>query len=189
MASAKPRQASPAFTEMLIRTEVPSCFLRPWQVEDLPALIHHANNRNVWRNLPDGFPHPYTESDAQHWLSIANNASPGIHFAIEFEGGAIGSIGVRATEDHSSLTGLFGYWLGEGHWGKGIATAAVRAMVNQIFSQTNFNKWLSPVFDWNQASMRVLEKAGFHRENHLQWSELKNGQPHHCVLYSLARDV
>ena len=33
--------------------------LRPWLPGDEESLVLHANNRNVWRNLRDAFPHPY----------------------------------------------------------------------------------------------------------------------------------
>ena len=45
--------------------------LRPWRADDKPSLIRHANNRDIWRNLWDAFPHPYTESAADRWLGIA----------------------------------------------------------------------------------------------------------------------
>ena len=45
------------------------CLVRPWRLDDKPALLRHANNRNVWRNLAHRFPHPYTEADADDWLT------------------------------------------------------------------------------------------------------------------------
>ena len=36
------------------------CRLRPWTLADEPSLVRHADSRNVWRNLRDQFPHPYT---------------------------------------------------------------------------------------------------------------------------------
>ena len=39
--------------------------IRPWQLTDKPALLRYANNRNVWVNLTDIFPHPYTPEDAE----------------------------------------------------------------------------------------------------------------------------
>lgn len=50
---------------MLIRSE--QLVLRPWRWGDEEALVRHANNRRIWRNLRDRFPHPYTEADAAAW--------------------------------------------------------------------------------------------------------------------------
>ena len=40
------------------------CVLRPWRVGDEVALVRHANSREIWLNLRDHFPHPYTAADA-----------------------------------------------------------------------------------------------------------------------------
>src|SRR6187455_3411851 len=45
------------------------CTLRPWRMSDEQELVRHANNRNVWRNLRDAFPHPYGNLDAVTWLA------------------------------------------------------------------------------------------------------------------------
>jgi len=68
-------------------------------MDDKSALVKNANNRKVWRNLTDMFPHPYTEVDADFWLSMASNPGSSIHFAIEFDGTAIGGVGVISGED------------------------------------------------------------------------------------------
>ena len=39
--------------------------LRPWHPDDAMALVKHANNPRIASNLRDGFPYPYTLSDAK----------------------------------------------------------------------------------------------------------------------------
>ncbi len=48
---------------MKLPTAMRGCLLRPWVPADKASLIANANNRNVWRNLSDVFPHPYTDAD------------------------------------------------------------------------------------------------------------------------------
>jgi RimJ/RimL family protein N-acetyltransferase len=151
-------------------------------------LLLHANNREVWRNLTESFPHPYTEADADAWLEIASTSGPSIHFAIELNGQAVGGVGVIAGESISRHTGQFGYWLAEPHWGKGIATAAARAMAAHVMSGGYFARLEAPVFSWNPPSMRVLEKVGFVREGVLRRSVFKDGQFTDSVMYALVRD-
>jgi [ribosomal protein S5]-alanine N-acetyltransferase len=176
-------------TPMHITTSLPNCFLRPWNNEDKTALLRNASNRKVWRNLTEMFPHPYTEADADHWLSIANQSSRSIRFAIEFEGAAVGGAGVIAGEGIARHTGQFGYWLGEAHWGKGIATAAARALADHALSGYQFMRLEAPVFEWNPASMRVLEKTGFIREGVLKRSVFKDGQLIDSVMYARTRET
>lgn len=173
---------------MLLKTDVAACHLRPWRTADKPSLIRYANNIKIWRNLKDVFPHPYTEKDADAWLAIAGREGPSIHLAIEFQRDAIGGIGVVPLEGNARRTGHFGYWLAEMHWGRGIATAAARAMVSHVFSRTRLARLEAPVFAWNPASMRVLEKTGFLREGVHRRSVFKDGQLIDSVMYALVRD-
>ena len=43
-----------------MRIEIGEWHIRSFQQDDAAALARYANNRNVWRNLRDDFPHPYT---------------------------------------------------------------------------------------------------------------------------------
>ena len=172
---------------MLIPTRLAACRLRSWRPDDRPALVHEANNRKIWRNLTELFPHPYTDADAQFWVDFAQRAAPSIHLAIDLDGRAIGGIGVDVGKGQSMYSGAFGYWLGEAHWGQGIATAAARAMVAHVFSQTPLMRLEARVFAWNPASMRVLEKAGFVREGVLKSSVFKDGQLTDDIVYALVR--
>lgn len=174
---------------MHINTNISGCSLRKWEKEDKPALVRNANNRKVWRNLTDAFPYPYTEADADFWIAIANQATPSIHFAIDLEGAAVGGIGIIAGEGIARHTGQFGYWLGETYWGKGIATAAARAMVAHAFSGSIFQRLEAPVFAWNPASMRVLEKAGFIREGVTKRSVFKDDQFTDSAIYALTSNA
>jgi len=44
------------------------------------------------------------------------------------------------------------------------------------------------VFDWNPASARVLEKAGYRFEGRLKKSVTKNGQTIDQLIYAMVRD-
>src|SRR5918911_1884990 len=69
------------------------CRIRSWRVGDAAALARHANNRAVWLNLRDRFPHPYTLEDAAAWVRFAPVQEPETSFAIEVAGEAVGGIG------------------------------------------------------------------------------------------------
>ena len=44
--------------------------IRRWSSHDPDALVKYANNRKVWLNLRDAFPHPYTAASAQAFLEM-----------------------------------------------------------------------------------------------------------------------
>lgn len=169
---------------MFIATADPECVLRPWRDGDQEDLVRHADNRKVWRNLTDMFPHPYTLADANHWLAIANADARSVHLAIALRGRAIGGVGALAGSGTSAATADFGYWLGEPYWGRGLATAAALAFKAHLLQSGRFARLQAPVFAWNPASMRVLEKIGFVREGVLRRSVTKDGQLIDSVMYA-----
>ena len=169
---------------MLIQTSLSLCTLRPWHSGDQEDLVNHANNRKVWRNLTDRFPHPYTNADAQNWLCIANEASRNHHLAIAYADKAIGGVGAIAGEGIARQTAQFGYWLGETYWGKGIASAATSSFLAYLEALGEFSRLEAPVFAWNPVSMRILEKLGFKREGVLRKSVSKDGELIDSVMYA-----
>ena len=111
-----------------MRFDCGRCVLRPWATGDEPSLVRHANNYKIWRNLRDSFPHPYTLADAEQWISFTQQQSPQTFFSIEVGGEAVGGVGLEMKSDIERFSAEIGYWLGEAVWGKGIATAAVKAL-------------------------------------------------------------
>lgn len=164
------------------------CTIRSWRPGDETSLVHHANNRAVWRNMRDRFPHPYTVEDAWRWIELNNTVFPETNFAISVEGVAVGGIGIVRGEDVARCSAEIGYWLGQDFWGRGIATAAVRAMTDWAFSSFELVRIHAGVFAWNPASMRVLEKAGYSLEGRLRRSVFKDGELIDQYLYAAVRE-
>lgn len=169
---------------MSARLDCGTSILRPWQDGDRPSLVRFANNRNVWRNLKDRFPHPYTDRDADAWIALAR-ANPGrTNWAIEVDGLAVGGVGLEPMADVHARTAHIGYWLGEPYWGRGIMSDAVRGVAALALGELGFMRLETPVFAWNSASMRVLEKCGFVREGMMRKSVFKDGELIDSLLYA-----
>jgi RimJ/RimL family protein N-acetyltransferase len=159
--------------------------LRPWRLEDEQALARHADNRNVWRNLRDGFPHPYTLADAREYISHYAGRSEAPGFAIDLAGEAVGSIALHPQQDVARLSAELGYWLAEPYWNQGIMTEAVKAVTHFGLSQLGFIRIYAQPFEWNQASMRVLEKAGYTFEGRHRKAVTKDGQTIDEFVYAI----
>ncbi len=171
-----------------VRIQLTSCLLREWRKGDEPSLVRHANNRNVWINVRDSFPYPYRQSDARAWIRLAGHEGMNQVFAIDVDGFAVGAIGIRPGEDVYYLSAEIGYWLGEEYWNRGIMTEAVVAIADYGFNMLGMWRVYAEVFEWNAASMRVLEKAGFVREGVLRKSATKNRQTIDQVMYAKVRE-
>ena len=168
--------------------ELKTCCIRPWRPDDGAALQRHADNRNIWINLRDIFPHPYTLENAHFFLDLVARENPRATFAIASESEAIGCIGLRlGTDVHLRLAEL-GYWLGELFWGRGIMTEAVRAFASRAFADFDLVRIFAESFASNGASARVLEKAGFIYEGRLRAHVTKDGQLQDALVYARLRN-
>jgi ribosomal-protein-alanine N-acetyltransferase len=167
-----------------VEIQCPRILLRPWRRGDEPALVRHANNRKIWRNLRDRFPHPYTPSDAEEWIrSVEDQGEPTLSFAIVLDAEPVGAVGLERFSDVERRVAEIGYWLSETHWGKGFATEAVIFASAYAFAALDIDRLHAGVFEWNPASCRVLEKAGFRLEARLRKSVFKDGRTIDRLLY------
>ncbi len=78
-----------------------------------------------------------------------------------------------------------GYWLGVPHTGRGIMTAAVRAIVAFSFETLVLHRLEAACMPENVRSMRLLEKTGFEREGFARGYLKINGAWRDHVLYGL----
>ena len=160
------------------------CQIRAWRESDAQSLATYANNRNVWINLRDRFPHPYTIADAHAFIRTSIAARHQTAFAIEVEGQAAGGIGYIPHDQEERVSAEIGYWLGEPFWGRGIATEAVVAITKHAIKLHGLTRVYAISFAWNGASCRVLEKAGYVLEGRMRKSAVKDGQIVDQLLYA-----
>jgi RimJ/RimL family protein N-acetyltransferase len=121
------------------------------------------------------------------WIEIATPATPINNFAIVVDGAAVGGIGLMLKEDVFRRSAEIGYWLGEEFWGHGIVTEAVRAVTRYAFDTFDICRVFAGVFEWNPASMRVLEKAGYEFECRMRKSVTKDGETIDEFIYAVVR--
>jgi RimJ/RimL family protein N-acetyltransferase len=157
--------------ELNLRT----CVIRPWRASDVDSLVAHANNRKIWINLRDRFPHPYTARDGRTFIRAARKMQPETFFAIAVNGAAVGGIGFVMLQDVERVSAEVGYWLGEPFWGRGIVTEALIAVTKYAIEQHRLTRLFALPFAFNTASCRVLEKAGYLLEARLRRSAIKDG--------------
>jgi len=152
------------------------CIVRSWTNDDLAPLVKYADNRKIWLNLRDRFPHPYTRRDGRDFIQLARSQRPETMFAIEVEGEAAGGIGFVPNSDVERVSAEIGYWLGEPFWGRGIVTEALVAITSVAIETHHLTRIYALPYARNVASCRVLEKAGFTLEARLRRSAIKDGE-------------
>lgn len=88
----------------------------------------------------------------EHWDKILNDGSI-VARAIDADGEVAGDIVSWFQDGHREI----GYWIGKAHWGKGIATKAVKLFLEEV-PYRPLDAWVA---EHNAGSIRVLEKCGF----------------------------
>ncbi|KUJ40860.1 GNAT family N-acetyltransferase [Streptomyces sp. NPDC093228] len=87
-----------------------------------------------------------------HWART--RTSPGVDVrTVLADGDVVGSAAVYGEAGEREVT----YWIDRAHWGRGIATAALRILLEQIPERPLYARAAAD----NAGSRRVLEKCGF----------------------------
>lgn len=164
--------------------------LRKWRVTDAEALANILNNKKIQANLRDGLPYPYTKKDAQLFIEAMLKADPAktFAFAIVDQEKVIGSIGAFRCENIHRRSAELGYYLSEEYWGKGFMTAAVKALTEYLFTETDIIRIFAEPFSTNLGSCRVLEKCSFQLEGTLRKNAVKDGCVIDMQLYALINE-
>ena len=170
-----------------MRIDIGEWQIRSFCPDDAPALAKYLNNRDVWINMGDRFPFPFSRDDADAWIQEVMQQNPETIFAIASPTEAVGAIGVLLQGDVHRSSAEVGYWLGEPFWGLGIATKSLQALIEYAFAEFELARLYAHVFEWNPASARVLEKVGFTYEGRLRKSATKDGQVIDQFLYAIVR--
>ena len=137
--------------------------LRPWRESDLTDFYEYARVDGVGQ-MAGWNPH----RDMEESRTILSHFIEGKHvFALEYQGKAIGSLGVEEYKEKNypelkSLQGReIGYMLSKAYWGQGLMPEAVCAVIRYLFDTVDLDFILVGHFAWNNQSRRVIEKCGF----------------------------
>lgn len=170
-----------------MRLDLEPCGVRSFRDADASEIARHANNRKVWLQLRDRFPHPYTIDNARDFIRFTRAEDPETAFAITVNDLPAGVIGVVLRDDVERCSAEIGYWLGEEYWGRGIATRALAGFTPFAFSAYALERLYALPLASNTASCRVLEKAGYRLEGRMRRSAIKDGLVQDQFLYAILR--
>lgn len=139
--------------------------------------------------MRDRFPNPYTLEHADEFIGKISAMEPTQVFAIEINGEVVGSVGVFPQEDVDKLSAEVGYWLAEEFWGKGIATKALKHIIDYGFNTFQVVTRIYAIpFPLNIASQKVIEKNGMVLEAVIKDSMIKNGVIMDKRIYAIRRE-
>ena len=166
----------------------PGFLLRPLVAADAESLARHANDHDVWKNLRDRFPHPYTVADARDYIEHVASRAVQTSFGIVVGDEAVGSISLMLGDDIARRSAEVGYWIGRAFWGRGIMPEALRATTRYAFDTLGLVRVFAVPFATTTRSARVLEKAGYVQEGVMRRSAVKEGVILDQLLYAAYGD-
>lgn len=135
--------------------------LHPVQREHLPAFLVWMNDPGVTRNLMTT--HGFCMENEVTWfekMSPRDNRNH-IVWAIMLGDELIGNAGIHGIEWERGV-GTTGMLIGaKEYWGKGVATAVMRARAKYVFEQTRLAALYTVAFLRNEGSWKAATKAGY----------------------------
>jgi RimJ/RimL family protein N-acetyltransferase len=165
--------------------------LRRWRPGDGPDIVAACADREIgrWTTVP----WPYGDSDARAFLDRAAEdwrAGRSATFAVvDVAGGQpvdeaalVGSIEVRLAPGESPSSAEAGYWVAPWARQRGVATAALALVTDWALRVLDLRVMTLQVIEGNQASMRVAERAGYHRAGRVEADV--DGVHHATVLFA-----
>lgn len=175
----------------VFRLETRRLWLRWPRMADAAAILRLAGEKAV-AEMTASIPHPYPADAAEPFIfAMRKGNALGEHLVLAITprarpGELIGMIGAHRQATDAPF---IGYWLGAPHWGQGLATEAVQALIDSLFSLIDVKAVGADTRVINPASRRVLEKSGFRAEGSFLKSLPARGGLFPCEQYRLDRST
>ena len=157
---------------------LPEAILRPLKITDDEAIYSLLSDERVIRYmLFPRFDRERARRFAERFQSTAPTGTPPqLVFGI-VESSSDSPVGLCGLDlDERMQQGEVWYLLGLSHWGKGLATSAVRQLVARGFESLKLHRIWASCLPENDASLRVLQRLGFRHEGHHRQNLFIQGQ-------------
>lgn len=127
--------------------------LREVHDSDLPVFYRQLNDPEALRMAAFTPPDP-ADRDAfeDHWRRVRSTA---LVRTVLADGDVVGHAAVYGEPGEREVT----YWVDRAYWGRGVATAALRGLLNEVAERPLYARAAAD----NTGSRRVLEKCGFRK--------------------------
>lgn len=176
----------------VFRIETRRLWLRWPNARDAEAIVTLAGDRAV-AEMTARIPHPLDRATVDAFVidvRRANTEGTGLTLALAARSAPTRLIGlVGIAREPGAEAAHLGYWLGRPHWGAGLMSEAVGALVHAYFAYAGGTCLIAEARLDNPASRRVLERAGLaETERRVRAVPLRGGE-HAVACFRLERDA
>ena len=172
-----------------VRLENGTLLMRPLESHDSSAILDLVVTPEIAANT--FVPQPYPPEAASEFVRLGRERW---RYDEAYVFGVIekcsqrfaGCMGIHPVAAHGRAE--VGYWIGKAFWGRGLATSALRLLLQFAFETLKLNRVEAGHFAHNPASGRVMEKAGMRFEGLRRQYVLHREQYKDLVWYAILRE-
>lgn len=146
--------------------ETERLILRAFNEADLNDFYEYASVEGVGERA--GWQHHESIEKSKEILDRFISEDKTFAICLKENGKVIGSLGIEKYSLEDKLTEFdgyrgreIGYVLSKDHWGRGLMPEAVRAVMDYLFNDLNYDFLLCGYYNFNTQSKKVQEKCGF----------------------------
>lgn len=161
--------------------------LEKWKCEEYHEFFRLSNDKEIWSNMSDDFPH--TLEECKQIVSFFSNSEDVTEYikAIKIDNHIVGCIAAFFETGMYCKSVEISYWLSYDYRGMGIMPQVIKMFTQSLFVRFDKHRiWARP-FEFNKASQRALEKAGFVYEGLLKENAFKDNKYINSVVYALVK--
>lgn len=149
--------------------------------EDLDFLQESVNDPQVWRRI--GRTRPVNGQQERDFFEEVVGGDDGVHLLVCADGEPVGTVGLNGLDGRDGPE--LGYWVAPDHHRQGYATAAAELLTGYAFDQLGVHRIEARVFDFNDASRKVLERVGFTHEGTSREAAFIDGEYRDTLWYGM----
>lgn len=172
------------------RLETERLILRKLDISDAGDIFEYASDPIVTRYMT--FETHKTIDDAKGFINFvldrySRDESGEWGIELKTNSRLIGTLGIASFDQKNSCITI-GYILAKHYWGKGIVTEAVKRVIRFAFDDMKVNRVEAYHFLGNDASGRVMQKAGMQYEGILRQKLFARGEYRDVKQYAILKD-
>jgi RimJ/RimL family protein N-acetyltransferase len=171
---------------------MPEVTLRPWRPSDAPAVAVMTADEHIrrWSSMGDDVAGWIERQRAQtrgpsRAICVAGDDRPLGKVALRLPGHASAATTCAAITPEDAPVGELSYWLTPAARGRGLARAAVLAMLDLAARETDLNTVVLDIEPANRASVRLAQRLGAQPRTPMRCEADRTGVPCTLAVYVL----
>lgn len=164
--------------------------LRPWRESDRAAMAAMLSDPEVMHDHPAPLTRAESDAKLDRYAQTYVDRSYGRMVLETLDGAFLGYVGIMPINEFQAASGLteggeIGWRMVRRAWGRGYATEAARAVLEDGFSRLGFDRIWAFTIPRNERSQAVMQRLGMIRRAAHDYSYEEKGQTIDIITFSV----